>query len=188
MQGGYEDRLYDLGSYRSALAPEAKPQIQPPRLYHYLRRFNADMRLRGSFSRLKKKVKHLGNKLKLGRPGAGVDAESAGPADSLPGQGLHVIADGGGGNGVDPGGQQVCSTDHPSQQDESEPVPAGVSEDDRGGGGADVEGREGVQSYSHPHLDIEVVVGGGPGQGGDGQFYSSLSTPPALLGGEPNGA
>lgn len=86
-------------------------------------------------------------------------------------------------------GQQVCSTDQPLQLDEPELVPADQGE--QGGGEADFEE---IEVGQHSHLDIEAVVGGGPGEGGGGveakedeEFYSCSSVPSTPHSGESGG-
>jgi len=173
----YRTTIYDRGTIRADPTP--------------------DMDIRNPFSRLKKKVKHLGRKQKPGKTGTGADANSVTP-DNLPPQSeAHVVADDGEGNGAGEGGQKTGPTDQPPQWDEPEQVPANGGEDDQGGGEADLDGGEISPMYSHAHPDVRVEVGagGGPcrdGNGADGedggQFHSSsylASIPP---GGEPDGA
>ena len=140
------------------------------------------MNLRHSFSRLKKKVKHVWNKRKL--DGAGV-----GPANPLPGPGPHIVAGNGEGNGADIVGRQDYSTDRSLQSVEPEPVLAGGSEDCKGGGGMDVNGGEVDRRDSLQRSD----VGSGPGRGGvdvdeDERFYSCSSAPSTPGSREPDGA
>ena len=152
------------------------------------------MGMRDSLSRLKKKVKHLGSKRKLHRPGADVDEESVDSGNSLQRTDPHhVIAGDGEGDGADADGGQACSADQPPLPGEPEPAPASGSEDDQGGE-AGVDGREVGQVNPHQHPDVEVVVGSGPAREGDNtdeeegeQFYSCSSTPSTPRGGEPNG-
>jgi len=157
------------------------------------------MDIRNSFSRLKKKVKHLGSKQKPGRTGADVDEESANPMNPPQRPGPYVVAGGGGGNGADADGQQASSTDQPPQPYDQELVPANEGENDKGGGEVDIDGRKFSQVYSRPHSDVEAAVdsevGSEPcrdGYGADGeegrQFYSCLSTHSIPHSGEPDGA
>lgn len=89
--------------------------------------------------------------------------------------------------------KQVRSADQPSQTDATGTVPTQGSKDrQEGGEGGSDEGEVG-QSHFHPHLDIEVTVGSGPGQEGsnaDGgnirRVHPSPSTP-ILHSGEPEG-
>ena len=140
------------------------------------------MGIRNSFSKLKKKVKHLGSKHKPDRPEAGADGESIGPASPSPPPEPYVVEGDGKGNGPNADGQQACSTDQ-LQSDKPVPVPASGSGSGQGGGGAGVDWREVSQRHSHPQRDVEVVVGGEPSQGRDDadeegeQFYSCSSTP-----------
>ena len=145
-----------------------------------------DMDIRNLFSKLKKKVKRLGNKQKLGRTGADVDGESANPTNPPPRPGPHVVVDGGGGKGADVDGQQASSTDQPPQPNDPEPVPANMVETDQGGGEADTDGKKVSPMYLPPHSDVEPEVGVGSGycrdgnraDGGEGgEFYSHSSTP-----------
>ena len=83
--------------------------------------------IRGSVSRLKKKLKHrvTGSKRESGRTGTGVQGESVDPAGPPPRTEPPVVAgdrhdrDG---NGANAGVRQVCSTDRLQQPDEPESV------------------------------------------------------------------
>jgi len=152
------------------------------------------MDTRNPFSRLKKKVKRLGNKLKPGRAGADTDGESAGSGNPLPQPELHVVANDGEGNGADEGGQQAGPTDQPRQLDEPELSLANEGENDQGVGEAYIDGGGVDPMYSHPHLDIEIEVGSKPCRGqhgddkeGDGQIYPHSLHPSVPHGGEPDG-
>jgi len=143
----------------------------------------------------KKKVKHLGSKHKPDGTGSDVEGEITNTTSPSPQPGPYVVADDGGGNGVDADGQKAGSTDQPPQPDELEPMPANRGEIDQGGGEADVGGRKVGPMYSHPHPDIEVGVGSGPGREGvgvdgeeGGQIYSRSSAPSIPHSGEPDGA
>ena len=154
------------------------------------------MDIRNSFSRLKKKVKHLGSKQKLGRTGVNVDGESVDPDDLLPQPDHHVAAGDGEWSGADEDGRQASSMDQPPQLDEPEALLANRGEHDQlGGGEAEIDGRKIRPMYSRSHSDIGVGAGSGPyrdgnGTGGedDGEFYSCSSTPSISHGGEPDGA
>ena len=146
------------------------------------------MDIRNPFSRLKKKVKRLGNKQKPGIAGADADGESAGPDNPLPRPEPHVV-----GNRADEGGEQAGPTDQPPQLDEPELLLANRGENDPGAGEADIDGRKASSMHLHPPSDAEVWAGSGPCQGGDedeeedGQFYSRSSSPSVQHSGEPNG-
>ena len=148
------------------------------------------MDIRNSFSRLKKKVKHMGSKQKPGRTGADVDRESVDPGNPLPRSEPHVVADDGEGNGVDDDGQQVGPTDQPPQPDEPELVSANGGKIDQGEGEVDVDWRKVTPMYSQPHQDVEVGAGSGPCREGeeDGKIYPCLSAPSIPHSGEHNGA
>jgi len=147
-----------------------------------------------SFSRLKKRVKHMGRKQKLGRAEADVDGESVGSDNRLPQPEPHVVANDGEGNGADEDGQQGGPMDQPPQPDEPKLSLANGGENDQGAGEADVDGRKVSPMYSHPHSDVEVGVGNGPRQGrnGDdgeeyGEIYPRSPSPLVLYSGEPDG-
>jgi len=152
------------------------------------------MDIRNSFSRLKKKVKRLGNKQKPGIAGANADGESAGPDNPLPRPEPHVVANDGEGNRADKGGEQASSMDQPPQLDEPELLLANRGENDPGAGEADIDGRKASSMHLHPPSDAEVWAGSGPCQGGDeddgeedGQFHSRSSSPSVQHSGDPNG-
>jgi hypothetical protein len=110
------------------------------------------MDLRESFSKLRKKSKHLptGSKRKSDRMGADADRERVDSAGSLLRPDPRVVAGGGRdreGNGANAVGRQIYSTDRPPQPDEPEPVPARGGGNDQGGGEADIDGREVNQTY-----------------------------------------
>jgi len=153
-----------------------------------------DMDIRNQFSRLKKKVKRLGNKQKPGRPGGDTDGESVGPGNLLPQPEPHVVANDGEGSGADEGGHQAGPTDQPPQLDEPELLLANGGENDQGAGEADIDGRKAGSMHLHLPSDAEVWAGSGPCQGGDeddaeedGQFYSRSSSPSVQHSGDPNG-
>jgi len=148
------------------------------------------MDLRGSFSRLKKKIKHPESKRKPDRTGVDSDGERLDPAGSLS-QPVPVIVGAGHGQGekgANVDGRQVRSAVQLPQQDESRLIPAGGNETERGGGEASVDGR-----YSHPRPEVEVAVGSGPGwEGGGasgekvGHVYPSPPIPSITHGRKPN--
>jgi len=147
--------------------------------------------MRNSFSRFKKKIKHLGSKRKSGGTGTGIDGESANQTNPVPQPRPYVVADDGDGNGVGADGQQAGSTDQPPQPDEPVPVPANGGESDEEGGETDVDGRKVSWTDSHLHPDVEVGAESGPGREEnradgeeDGQIYSRSSTPSIPHGGE----
>ena len=151
------------------------------------------------FSRSKKKLKHLltGRKKKSGGTGpsetGGANVGSAGlvsqPVPYIVVSGTHDLED----DGASAGGRQG-SMDQLPQKDEPEPVPACGSEAGQEGREADIDGGEVGQRYSHPHPDIEVVVGSGPSRKENDvdevkaeQVCPSPSTPPVPHGGKPDG-
>jgi len=152
------------------------------------------MDTRNPFSRLKKKVKRLGNKLKPGRAGADTDGESAGSGNPLPQSEPHVVTNDGEGNEADEDGQQAGPTDQPPQPDEPELSLANEGENDRGVGEAYIDEGGVGPMYPRPHLDVEIEVGSKPcrGQNGDDgeedrQIYPHSLFPPVPHGGEPDG-
>ena len=155
------------------------------------------MDIRGSFSRLKKKVKRFGSKRK---PRPDIDGESIDPGDPPSRPEPHAVAGGGGGDGADTvagtdaSGWQTCSTGQPPQPDEPEPVPANGSKNDQGVQEAGLDATGVSQRDSHLPSNVEVVVGSGPGRGGDDvdeeggeEIYSRSSTPPTPRIREPDG-
>ena len=181
-------RLYPRGTIRAT-----RPFAHPPS-HNYLHRSNTDMDVRDSFSRLKKKVKRIGGKLKPNRAGADTDGESIDPANPLPQPESHFVTGPGEGNGPDTDGRQACSTDRLPQPDEPETVVVSGSDDGRGGGDAGVAGGRGSTECSHPHPDVEAGAGSDVGQVGDGtdgegdeQFYSCSSAPSTPRSMEPDG-
>jgi len=152
------------------------------------------MDIRNSFSRLKKKVKRLGNKQKPGGAGADNGGESTGPDNPLPQPEHHIMANDGEGDGADDGGQQAGPTDQPPQPDEPELLPANGGENDQGVGEAYTDGRKVSPICSHPHLDAEIEVGSKPHRGGNGhggeedrQVYPHPLPPSVQHSGEPDG-
>ena len=140
------------------------------------------MSVQDSFSRLKKKVKRLGNKRKPDRIGADTGGESVNQGNPLPQPEPHLVAGDGEGNGADAEGWRACSSDRPPQPDEPWPVPASGNEDGEGRGEASTYGREDSQRDSHLYPDVEVVAGSGPSQEGNRanreNVYRHSSTPP----------
>jgi len=152
------------------------------------------MDIRNPFSKLKKKLKRLGNKLKQGRTGADTNGESAGSVNPLPQPEPHVVANDGEVNGADEGGQQAGPTDQPPQLDEPELSLANEGENDQGVGEAYIDGGGVDPMYSHPHSDVGIEVGSKPcrGQNGDDeeedrQICPHPLFPPVPHGGEPDG-
>jgi len=143
--------------------------------------------VRGSLSRMKKKLKHrlTGGKRKRDGTAANPDGETS----SLP-QPEHHVVEGEShnreGDRASVAGERVFSTDRPPQPVEPESVPA--REDDNGQGGevADVDGGEASQRHSHPHPDVEVAVGSGHSGEPEG-VHPSPSTPSISHGGKLNG-
>jgi len=134
------------------------------------------MDIRDSFSRLKRRVKHIGGKRKPDRIGSDIDGESVSATNPLPRPEPHVVAGCGEEDGADTTGWQACSTGQPPQSDEPELVPASGNENDRGGD-AGVDGEKVSPGYSHPRPDVEVRAGGGPDLGGneaEGEGYREL--------------
>ena len=139
------------------------------------------MGVQDSFSRLKKKVKRLGNKRKPNRIGADIAGESIDPGN-LPSQPEpHLIAGDREGNEADAEG---C------QRGETQPVPASGNKDGEGSGEASTHGKEVSQRGSHGYQDVEVVMGSWPSQEGNHtnreNVYPRSSTPPIPCGGKPD--
>ena len=148
------------------------------------------MDIRDSFSRLKKKVKHLGNKHKPDRTGAAAGGENADPANPPPRPMSHTATDNGRGNEARTDGHQAHSTDQPPHQDEQGPVPAGSSENGPGEGGVGVDGEEVGQMDLHPHSDVEVGAGSESGRDegvADGGQYGQFDPASTPCNREPNG-
>ena len=151
------------------------------------------MGIQDSFSKLKKKVKHLGRKRKPDRTGGGGHGESVDPGNPLPRPDPQIEAGNDEWDGAAEGGQQASSTDQPpqpdepelvsaneseneqggreaetgqaQQPDEPEPVPTSRSENDQGGRKAGVDGGEVKQWCSHPNPGVEFAVGSGSSRG-----------------------
>jgi len=141
------------------------------------------MGVQDSFSRLKKKVKRLGNKRKPDRTGLDTGGESVDSGSLLPQPEPPLVGDDGEGDGTDTDGGQARSTDRPPRPDE--PRPSG-HEDDEGGEASEV-----TQKDLHPYPDIEVVVESGPSHEGNHanteNIYPHSSTPPILHSEKPDG-
>jgi len=152
------------------------------------------MDIRSSFYRLKKRVKHLGGKQKLGGAGADVDGESVGSDNPLPQPEPYVVADDGEEDGTDEGGQQAGPMYQPPQSGEPKLLLANGGENDQEVGVVDIDGRKVSPMHSHPHSDIEVRVGSRPHLGRDGddgeenvEVYPRASSPLVLYSGESDG-
>ena len=156
------------------------------------------MGIQHSFSRSKKKFKHLlpGRKQKLGRTGTETGGDRVGPAGSPPQSVSHVVAGGSHDledNQVSTDGRQG-STDQLLHQDESGLAPARGNETNQEGGEVDVDGGEDGRRHSHPDSDVEVAVGSRPSQEGNDadevkveQVRPSPSTPSIPHSGKPDG-
>jgi len=156
------------------------------------------MDFRDSFSRLKKKVKHrlTGRKPKPNKTGADVGGERVDSTGSRPESEPHVVAGGShnqGGKEPDAKGGQTLSTIQLPQPDEPSSVPGRGSVDDQEKRGADVDGGEVEQAYSHLRSDVEVAEGDGPTEEKDGidgekveRVDPSPSTTSILHDGKPN--
>jgi len=148
--------------------------------------------IRGSLSKMKKKFKHRlpGGKRKQDGTGSTFDGdlERIDSTSSLPQPEPHVVEDESydrEGDTTDAVGGQVISTNWP-QPDGPGSVPARGSDDDQGGGEADVDGGEPSQRGSRPHPDAEVAVRNGRGGELEG-VYPSPSTPSIPHSGKPDG-
>ena len=116
------------------------------------------------------------------RKEAGSGEEGTDPAGLFSQPVSHVLV-GGGHNqredGANANEQQTCSVDRPPSPNMLEPVPvqrSGVDQDS-------VDGGEESQRHLRPHLGIEVAVGSGPGQEGDGAGGRNvLQASPSLSG------
>ena len=154
--------------------------------YDRLRRLDAEMDIRDWSSRLKKKFKPGSKKRRPDRPEAESGGERADSASSLVQPLPHVVTSGGQNqehDGTNLGVQQVHYEDGLPPPD-VKLVPASGGDDDHGGEGRGVYGREVSQRHSRPHSDSEVVMGSGPGREGGGadnekvgQDHPSSSTP-----------
>ena len=152
------------------------------------------MDMRGSLSRLKKKVRHkISNKHKPDRTGDEFGGEGADEAGLFSQPVPHVVSTGGHSrenNETNADEQQARLADGPPP-DVSTPAPARGSGDDQGGVEGGIGG--GDQGYLYPHSDAKVMVGSGPSQKGievdrkiDGGVYPSPSTPSIAHNGGPD--
>ena len=104
-------------------------------------------KIRGSVSRLKKKVKHrlTRSKRESGATGAGAHGESVDPAGPPPPTEPPIVAGGRhdqDGSGANADGRRVRSADKPQQPDEPGSVPAHGSKNNQDGKDADGEEAE----------------------------------------------
>jgi len=125
------------------------------------------MGFRDSFSKLKKKVKHrlTGRKPKPNETGADVGGERVDSTGSRPQSEPHVVAGGSndqGGEEPDARGGQTLLTIQLPQPDEPGSTPGRGIVNDQERRGADVDGGEVEQAYSHLRSDVEVAEGDGP--------------------------
>jgi len=125
--------------------------------------------IRGSLSKMKKKVKHrlAGRKRKPDEMGAGPGGEGPDSTSSLPQPEPHVEAgeiDDQEEAGVNAAGEHVPSTDRPPQPDGSESVPAHGNDNAQEGGEENVDGGGASQVHSHSYPDVEVVGSGHSGE------------------------
>jgi len=139
--------------------------------------------IRGSLSKMKKKVKHrlTGKKPKPDGVGPGPSGEGADSTSSLPQPDPHVVADescDGKGDRADPAGERVFSTDRPPQPDQSEFEPAHGGDVSQEGGDADIHGGEPSQSHPHPHSGSEIGVGSGSSR--ETEWFSLSGSTPSL--------
>jgi len=156
------------------------------------------MDVRGSFSRLKKKLKHPGSKRNPNQSGVDSGEERRDLSGSLSPPVPHVVAEGGHireDKGSDTDEWQIRSTNRPPAPGVPKPVPVRGSnsgqEEIRGG----VEGGKSGQRCLHPHSDVELAVGSGSGykwNEADGEqvrrVYPSPSSPLITFDEKPDGA
>jgi len=113
--------------------------------------------IRGSLSKMKKKLNHRLTGRKRKQDGTGADSTGSLPQPELP-----VVAGEScdrEGDGASVVGEPVFSTDRPPQPDGPESVPAHGSDNSQQVGEAEVDGREVGQRQLHPHPDAKVAVG-----------------------------
>ena len=156
------------------------------------------MGIRDSFSRSKKKFKHLLSGIKHKSSGTGTETggESVSSAGSVPRPVPHIVA-GGGHNLEDDGGSaggRAGSADQFPQQTEQDLAPAHGGETGQEGGEADVDRGEVSQRHSRPDSDVEATVGSGPGREGSDaddvkveQVHPPPSAPSIPHSGKPDG-
>jgi len=117
--------------------------------------------IRGSLSKMKKKLKHrlAGGKPKPDGTAANPDGETADSTSSLPQPELHIVADESHdreGDRANAAGERIFGTDQPPQSAEPESaMPAREDDNGRGGEVADVDvavgsGRSGESEEVHP--------------------------------------
>ena len=177
---------------------EAKLKSNHLQSHTHLRQSDTDMGIRDSFSRSKKKFKHLlaGRKRKSGGTGTETGGESVSSVGSLLRPVSHIVA--GGSHDLDDdrasADRRQSSADRLPQQDEPESVLVRGSETDQEGRDVGLDRGEASQVHPHPHSDVEVGVGSGPSGKGDGidgekveRVEPSPSAPPTSRDGEPDG-
>jgi len=147
---------------------------------------STDMDMREAFSRLRKKIPRSGSKRKPDRTGADTSGERADAMGSPPPSDHHLVVGGGQGRRASTDGWLAHLMDRPQQTNYPEPVPARVSETDRGGREAGVDGGEISQRHrvgpgSRPSRDGKDVD-----TEGVGRVYLSPSTPSDPHSGKPN--
>jgi len=169
--------------------PNQSHEANHPLSHHHLRRSNVDMDdIRGSLSKMKKKVKHrLTGKRKPDQTEANPGGKKADSTSTLPQPGLRAVVgeshDREGGR-ADVTDKRVLSMDRPAQL---ESAPAGGGDNSQEGEEANVGGREVGQRSSQPHPDVDVAVGSGR-KGEAESVYPSPSAPSISHGGEPDSA
>jgi len=146
--------------------------------------------IQSSLSKTKKKIKQRLAGRKRQPDGTGADP-GGGRADStspLPRPEPHIVA-GESRNreedGANAAGEPVFSTDQPPHPDGPESVPARGNDNGQEGEEARVDGGETSQRESHPHLDVEIVVGSRRSEELEG-VYPSPPTPSIPRGGTPD--
>jgi len=166
--------------------------------HNHPRQPSTEMDIRGSFSRLKKKLKQPGSKRKPDRTGAGSGGEGSDPAGSLSSLAVpHLVVDSGHNRedkGSNTDGRQIRSAGRLPAPGVPEPVPARRSNNGQGGIEGGIDEGEAGQRHPHPHSDSKLAVGCRPGHKGNeadgervGRVCPSPSTPSITFGGTPNG-
>jgi len=167
--------------------------------HHHLRRSNVNMDdIRGSYNKMKKKIKHRLAGRKRKPDGTDPGEERADSTSSLPQPEPHIVAgeqqephvvvsesynrEGGGANVA---GERVFSTDRPLQPDGPESTPARGSDNGQEGGEVDIDEGEINQGHSQPHSDVDPAMGSGR-SGEAERVYPSSSTPSIPHSGEPD--
>lgn len=112
--------------------------------------------IRGSFSKLKKKLKYplKGGTRKPEKMGSDSTEESVGQMSSLPRPEHHIAVGGDSDQGGKGAGARV---DQPLQRGEPEPTPPVEGDSHQDGGEKDL-GRSGPGQRAHPHPDIEPAA------------------------------